>query len=113
MLDNREYKSYKVVITVKSLGGSLTTIHVVDIASMVKNKADIFSHLAPRSWGYVHIPVEFCTDFSDIASNSLHERSQNTTKILTMGGKRLIIFDQYLHLNMKWDLDIIFSAFVN
>ncbi|KXN71805.1 alpha/beta-hydrolase, partial [Conidiobolus coronatus NRRL 28638] len=113
MLDSREYRGYKVVITGQSLGGALATIHIVDIASMIKNKgieielytyhsprvgnqefvnhavsldfptarytnrADIFSHLAPRSWGYVHIPVEFHTNFNDIASNSFHECSQD------------------------------------
>ncbi|KXN65850.1 alpha/beta-hydrolase, partial [Conidiobolus coronatus NRRL 28638] len=40
------------------------------------NKADYISHLGPRSWGYVHIPVEFHTDFSDITSKSLRECSQ-------------------------------------
>ncbi|KXN64970.1 alpha/beta-hydrolase, partial [Conidiobolus coronatus NRRL 28638] len=113
MLDSGKYKDYKVVMTGQSLGGSLTTVHAVDIASRVKNKgfefelyayhsprvgnqafvdhtisldfpiarytnkADIVSHIGPRSFGYVHIPVEFHTDFSDITNKSFRECSQD------------------------------------
>jgi hypothetical protein len=125
MLNSGNYSGYKVVMTGQSLGGSLTTVHAVDIASKVKNKgfeielyayhsprvgnqafvdhaisldfpiarytnkADFISHLGLRSWGYVHIPVEFHTDFSDITSKSFRECSQDYDEDPNCGWKEI------------------------
>jgi hypothetical protein len=66
--------------------------HVVSLdfpTARYTNRADIFSHLCPRSWGFVHIPVEFHTYFSDITANSFHKCSQDYDEDPNCGWKEI------------------------
>jgi hypothetical protein len=52
MLDNPQFKGYKVVFTGHSLGGAVSTIHAIDMASKVKAKGfevELYAYHAPRA----------------------------------------------------------------
>jgi hypothetical protein len=53
------------------------------------NKADYVSHLGPRSWGYVHIPVEFHTELSDIIGSNFRQCSQDYDEDPSCGWKEI------------------------
>ncbi|KXN65575.1 alpha/beta-hydrolase [Conidiobolus coronatus NRRL 28638] len=51
MLDNPQFKGYKVVFTGQSLGGAVATIHAVDMAHKVKAKGfdiELYTYHSPR-----------------------------------------------------------------